>query len=465
MQIGTETPIDDLKSLTPVEHYFVQAAKSEGNALLHVKSALKLTGNLDIQALENAINTLIEQNQALRTAFYEAPSSRSNRPRFVRLLMPSLVRKLEVQDLAERPAGEKNEAIEQARKREEFREFDLANGPLFHFELLRTEQDEYYLFITVHHTIVDAWSLNILIRELAQYYNGYCAGPKPIIRKKPADVSDYLQWYHRQTSPGALQRATHFWSEYLQGFTGNQMHRDFAGDVRVSGYISGFQPHWVEFSCALPEKLSDFARRNGLLPFVAPLLAYGIMLSGHAKSDSLYILNLISGRFSPAFNDVIGLLISFLLTKVKAVREKTALEMMKQLQVEFLSALPYGAIPIMALVSGLARVNRYHHRFWADINQTKILFNFLNFDNTPAFASLFNNLECEYLPAHDSDPALNEINLFLQCGEGTGVNGWLGCWKAYYKMETVQRMSAAYQRILVDIVARPDCRVAELLPE
>lgn len=458
MQTDSEKSLDTLQSLTAIEQYFVQIGNNDSKGLMHLKSVLRFHGKLDVRALENAINILVEQNQALRTSFSEVPGVRANRPRLVRVINPASIVKLEIRDFSDQSTEQKLESIQQVKTQEHKRQFDLERGPLCHFTLVKSTERELYLFITLHHAISDVWSLNVLIKEIAKHYNASHADPAYVADEKSADLVDYLEWYNRQASTEAQQKATNFWAKYLSGFTGNDLGQDLSVDVEAID----FQAEWAEIKFALPEKLSDFSKRNALLSFAAPLLAYGMMLSTYAKSDNLYILHTISGRFSPAFNNVVGLLVRMLLQKIAISPGKTAKEAMKELQIDFLSALPHGAIPILSLLPGLTRVDRMHHRFWTDLSQPKILFNFLHIDNEPVFESLFNDLQCEHILPHDSDNALNDINLFMRC-EGTQVHGWLGCWKSRYTKAVVQEMAEAYQRLLVQIVSNPDRRMSEFM--
>lgn len=464
MQTNSEEPVESSQPLTAFEKYFVQIGQNDSQGLMHVKSVLRLQGDLDIVALENAVDTVVRQNQALRTSFPELPGVRANRPRLARVISPHSATRLEIVDLSGQSDEQRPKSIGHARNQEHKRQFDLERDPLFHFTLLKSTEQEFYLFITLHHAIADIWSLNIVMNEIAKHYNSFHADKNYDAGEKEVDFSDYLQWYDRQASPEMTQRALKFWADYLDGFAGNDFRHDHAGNTGTDIEPLDFLAGWNEFKFTLPESLSEFSKKNGLLPVAAPLLALGSMLSAYSRRDKIYITNTISGRFSSKYNDVVGLLVRMLLTKIAVAPEKTVLQTLKELQLDFLSALPHGAIPILALLPGLTRVDRMHHRFWTDHSQPKILFNFLHFDNEPDFESLFDGLRCEHIQPRDTDNALNEINLFVRC-EGPRIRAWLGCWKSRYSMATVQEMSEAYQRLLIAIVSDPDRRMGELLDQ
>ena len=50
------------------------------------------------------------------------------------------------------------------------RRFDLSAGPLIRGRLMRLNDDEHVLLVTMHHIVSDGWSMGILIRELAALY-------------------------------------------------------------------------------------------------------------------------------------------------------------------------------------------------------------------------------------------------------------------------------------------------------
>ena len=64
------------------------------------------------------------------------------------------------------------------REKKQERRFDLGRGPLLRVKLLRVEEQEHVLLVTMHHIVSDGWSMGIVVREFAQLYGGYARGEK-----------------------------------------------------------------------------------------------------------------------------------------------------------------------------------------------------------------------------------------------------------------------------------------------
>lgn len=126
--------------------------------------SLVLRGPLDVDALQNALVTLGERHEALRTTFSPdgellcIADSGSFRPR-----------QLDLEGPAEATRGERLAA-------EVTTPFDLERGPLVRAALLRFSPDNHELILTAHHTVCDGYSIGIVMRELGTLYTAACRG-------------------------------------------------------------------------------------------------------------------------------------------------------------------------------------------------------------------------------------------------------------------------------------------------
>ncbi|KJK54826.1 condensation domain-containing protein, partial [Saccharothrix sp. ST-888] len=152
-------------------------------AAYHIPLALRLTGTLDRQALENALADVVARHESLRTVFPEvdgAPCQRVLDPDTARpRVRPAEVREA---DLPERLA----EAARQP--------FDLATEPPLRAELFVLAPDEHVLLLVMHHIAGDGWSTGPLSRDLAAAYAARCEGRTPHWPALPAQYADYTLW-------------------------------------------------------------------------------------------------------------------------------------------------------------------------------------------------------------------------------------------------------------------------------
>ena len=157
--------------------------------------AVRLRGELDLPALQAALNAVVERHAVLRTTFHLADGEPVQR---VHPAAPVPLPVLDACDDAD-PAARLADSAERAARTG----FDLAAGPLFSAELLRLGPQEHVLSMTAHHIVVDGWSLGRLLDELETLYGDFAAGRPASL---PALALSYAEFARRQRAQSAAGR-------------------------------------------------------------------------------------------------------------------------------------------------------------------------------------------------------------------------------------------------------------------
>ncbi|MFC7556550.1 condensation domain-containing protein [Pseudoroseomonas wenyumeiae] len=123
-----------------------------------------LSGPLDEDALQLAVAALVRRHEVLRSRFPDSADAR--------VAEPFLWVPLQRHDLAP-------EAVDGWFAGEASRRFDLAEGPLLRAQLLRLGAGSAQLVLSLPHIIGDGVTLNLLLRELVQLYEGERAAAPP----------------------------------------------------------------------------------------------------------------------------------------------------------------------------------------------------------------------------------------------------------------------------------------------
>src|SRR5256885_914111 len=110
-----------------------------GSAAYNMPEAWRLTGKLDVRALEASVEQVIHRHETLRTIF----GSDSGKP--AQVVLPPRPFRLVIRDL--RLCEKKENELERLLAEEARRPFDLAQGPLLRIGLLRLGQEEHVLVI------------------------------------------------------------------------------------------------------------------------------------------------------------------------------------------------------------------------------------------------------------------------------------------------------------------------------
>ena len=154
----------------------------------------RITGKLNSGLLEKSINLLIERHEALRTIFVDVKGLPYQK------VLPELGCPLEIIYLEKEVEEKKVELIRKHSLEHSKFKFDILHGPLCHFRLLVTGQQEYIFLLNFHHLVCDASSVGIFMEELVAIYQS-------LVDQKPVDLPPVLYNY----SDYALSERTMAW--------------------------------------------------------------------------------------------------------------------------------------------------------------------------------------------------------------------------------------------------------------
>ncbi len=142
--------------------WFIQQLEPNSPAY-NVPLLLGLSGHLDVPALKQALGTIVDRHEALRTTF----TLLNGEPVQV---INDVALDLSFTDMGGATADEQAEQRERLTRAEVIRPFDLERGPLFRATLLRLNPQEHVLLLVIHHAVFDGWSAGVLRRELSECY-------------------------------------------------------------------------------------------------------------------------------------------------------------------------------------------------------------------------------------------------------------------------------------------------------
>ncbi|WP_428268382.1 amino acid adenylation domain-containing protein [Haliangium sp.] len=194
--------------------WFLDQVES-GRAVYNIPQCFRLRGRVDKGALQSALSEIVSRHESLRTSF----RSRDGRPEQVVHEVDVPIEHVDLTGIT----GADQRLDEAARRANELGQtaFDLAKGPLMRAALFRLGDDDHVLFLDVHHSVCDGWSLALLFSELSAIYAARVAGEPSPLAPQQIQYGDYAVWQHelfsdsREGSSVASDLA--FWKEYLSG--------------------------------------------------------------------------------------------------------------------------------------------------------------------------------------------------------------------------------------------------------
>src|SRR5690242_18119689 len=200
--------IEDIYSMTPLQQGLLFHSLLAPRSGLYVDQfVFDLPGKLDVDALKNAWQQVIDRHAILRTSFHWENLSKP-----IQVVYKNVDFSLEVRDWRGASPAKQEKSLESLLNEDRQTGFDLSAPPLMRQILIRISDDSYRFVWSFHHLILDGWSSSIVKAELFALYEAFSRGER-LQLEQVAPFSDYIAWLRRQD----LGAAETFWREKLAG--------------------------------------------------------------------------------------------------------------------------------------------------------------------------------------------------------------------------------------------------------
>ncbi|OPG79861.1 non-ribosomal peptide synthetase, partial [Pseudomonas ogarae] len=247
----------------------------------NIPGALHLRGELDEDALRASFQQLIERHESLRTRFLERDGVA------LQQVDPAGEFKLRVIDLGDLPADSREARARQVREDEAATPFDLEKGPLLRVSLLRLDEDDHQLLVTLHHIIADGWSMNVLVEEFSRLYAAASQGQVAGLASLPLQYADYGSWQRQWLAQGEAEHQLSYWKQQL----GVEQSVLVLGTdhPRSAQRQRSAARHSLRLDKGLGEALRHVAQAHDATPFMLLLAAFQALLQRYTGQSDLRI--------------------------------------------------------------------------------------------------------------------------------------------------------------------------------
>jgi amino acid adenylation domain-containing protein len=311
----------------------------------NVPMALRLQGELDIDALEQSLNEIVRRHETLRTTFQERHGAATQ------VIASELPIPLPVEDLTHLPAAEQEDAAHKLALAEVLKPFDLSKGPLLRVRLLKLADDDHIAVVAMHHIISDAWSMRVFFREMAVLYNSFSQGRPSPLPPLPIQYADYAAWQRQWLQGDVLERQMDYWRKQLEGSPGLlalPTDRPRPPVQTANGANLAF-----EVPPELAEQLRAFARKEGATLFMVVLAAFQVLLYRYTGQDDVSVGSPIANRNRPEIENLIGFFLNTLVLRTDLSGEPGFRELVKRVREVVMGAFAHQDLPFEMLVEEL----------------------------------------------------------------------------------------------------------------
>src|ERR671922_307200 len=210
------------------------------SATYNEQVGLRLSGPLDVVALERSLGEIVRRHEGLRTSFPTVEGVAVQR------IAPVLEVGLLVVELQGLGAGEREAEVRRLAAEGGQRPFDLARGPLLRVCLLKLGEEDHGLLVTLHHIVTDGWSLGVFIHELSALYQAFSTGQPSPLTVLPIQYADFAAWQRAWLQGAVLEEQLGYWQEQLAGAPGLLELPTDRPRPAVEGFWGGGVAFWLE---------------------------------------------------------------------------------------------------------------------------------------------------------------------------------------------------------------------------
>ena len=196
---------------------------------------------------------------------------------------------LDFRDWRDQSADEQERSLAGLRKADREKGLDLGSAPLMRLTLIRTGSDRWEFLWSVHHLVVDRWSIGLLMGELGSVYASLQQGEALALPVRA--YSDYIGWLQQQD----LQHAETYWREVLAGFsTPTALPIDKHPGALAGGAMPDRQ--LVRLTEETSSGLQALSRRYHLTLNTLVQGAWALLLSRYSGEEDVVFGATVSGR-------------------------------------------------------------------------------------------------------------------------------------------------------------------------
>ncbi|HEY0601559.1 MAG TPA: amino acid adenylation domain-containing protein, partial [Herpetosiphonaceae bacterium] len=410
---------------------------------------LRLHGPINLDALQQALDALVQRHETLRTTFVTL----DGQP--LQVIAPmqqhGLSSRLVLHDLQQLTPAEREAAAARLAAEDAGSPFDLQRGPLLRATVLQLGPTEHVLLLAIHHLIGDGWSWRVLARELATLYLSFCQSQTDSrLPDLPIQYADYALWQRSWIQHEAREKMLAYWQQQLAGAPPIlDLPTDYPRP-EVATYTGAI--HTFILPLELAAAAHDLSHRSSVTPFMVYLATFQILLARYSGQSDIVVGTPSANRTRAETEGLIGLFLNTLALRVQLHDNPTFEALLQRVREMTLGAFAHQALPFDQVVEAVQprRDLRYNPLF-------QVLF---MFQNIPTPVIELPGLSVELLEV-DSGTSMLDMTFALMETEA-GLSGVVEYNTDLFAPATIERLVGHYTRLLEQLTTNPAQPIASV---
>jgi amino acid adenylation domain-containing protein len=404
-------------------------------------AAWRLQGKLNVAALQQAFDDLLQRQQALSTRIVARDG------RLIQEIQPRLTLNLNPVQASD-PTSAGLAAMLEARRE---LTFDLNDGPLIRAGLIRINDEDHLVYLIVHHLVFDGQSFNVFYQELFQLYQQHLNGSANTLPELAISYLDYGHWQQQWLDSAAVKSQLDYWLNHLVGELP-------VLELPLDGPRPSEQP-WQSSSVDLSldknrvKALQQLAASSGCSLFMVLLGLYALTLYRFSRQASMVVGIPISGRNLDELHPLVGFFVNTLALRLEVDPQQPFVQCLAGIKQTCLDAYNNPDVPFDLLVQEL---NPPRDQSRSPIYQT--LFTYVDSSQAP---SPINSLEIEPFEL-ELPGAQTDIDFWIELRDNC-IRGGMEYPLALFDASTIEAMARSFEQLSERVGEHPQSAVSELL--
>ncbi|WP_242670397.1 condensation domain-containing protein, partial [Mycobacterium decipiens] len=423
------------------------------SAVYNVPVALRLSGELDVEALRRALVDVVGRHESLRTVFVAVEG-----------IPQQVVVPAEQADMgwsALNAAGWSPTQLDEALTAAARYTFDLASEIPFRAQLFIVGEHQHLLVLTMHHIAADGWSLAPLAADLGAAYASRCAGHAPDWAELTVQYVDYTLWQRQQLgdladpNSGIAGQLT-YWHNTLAGMAERLQLPTDRPYPQLADYRGASVA--VQWPAELQQRVTRMAREHHATNFMVVQAALSVLLSKISASSDVAVGIPIAGRADPALDELVGFFVNTVVLRVEVVGDPSFAELLAQVRARSVEAFEHQDVPFEVVVDRLNPARSLTHHPLVQVA--------LAWQNTSPAAPVLGDLHITTLPMHTQtarmDLTFSLAERFTDTDEPAGIGGAVEYRTDVFDQASIHTLIDRLERVLVAMTADPGQRLSSI---
>lgn len=355
---------------------------AEEKRAYNVPNTFRLKGQLDIEAFKKSIQTLVQRHESLRTNFVAIDT-----------VPMQIIRNenIHVQYMDLRGDLNVELKIEEHIRAASSMSFDLEKDTLLRTQLIRTEEENFVFIFTLHHIIIDGWSIEVLTNDLFALYDHLSGGDSGALPPLKIQYKDYAAWHNLQLNTEAMKTHKRYWeSVFEEELPSQTLELDFdrPSEMTFEGKTQSYA-----FNKEIKAKLKSYCKLHNVSLFMFFQAIWLVVFYVRSKQTDITIGSPVAGRNHPSLDNMVGLFMNMVVLRTKFEPSSSFSDFLQHIRKNTLKSLDHSAYLFDDLFKDLdLKVEKNRNPLY-DVGYTFIS----ELESSERRLSNFNKIDVEYL--------------------------------------------------------------------